>query len=138
MLQITAITKYLALFILPYILIYSLYIQLAGENSPGGGFSAGVIFASAIILYELICNKTIFNKKIYIDLLLVISVLGIMIYILTGLISLFYGDNYLNYYTIHQDKITAEHIGIFLVELGVGLTVSSIMCLIYNIASSND
>ena len=39
---------------LPYILLYALYVQFHGDYSPGGGFQAGVIFGSGFILYTLI------------------------------------------------------------------------------------
>ena len=40
--------------VLPFILMFGFYVQLHGEYSPGGGFQAGVILASAFILYALI------------------------------------------------------------------------------------
>ena len=38
----------------PYILLFALYVQFHGDYGPGGGFQAGVIFASAFVLYTLI------------------------------------------------------------------------------------
>ncbi|HJD55810.1 MAG TPA: DUF4040 domain-containing protein [Rickettsia endosymbiont of Pyrocoelia pectoralis] len=126
------IIKYLTIFIVPYIILYSLYIQLNGESSPGGGFQAGVIFASGLIAYDLVYEKRYFS----INSLISIAVLGVMIYGVTGAISLFFNDNYLNYYSLTNftnDKLLAQHIGIFAVEIGIGLTVSSVMYLIYNL-----
>ena len=40
--------------LIPFILLYALYIQFHGEYSPGGGFQAGAIVATAIILYSLL------------------------------------------------------------------------------------
>ena len=40
--------------LLPYILLYALYVQFHGDYSPGGGFQAGVIFAAAVSLYAMI------------------------------------------------------------------------------------
>ena len=40
--------------IIPYILLFALYVQFHGDFGPGGGFQAGVIFASALILYGLV------------------------------------------------------------------------------------
>ena len=54
MLKDFIITKTIITFIIPYILLYAIYIQLNGEISPGGGFQAGVIFASAIVAYDLL------------------------------------------------------------------------------------
>ncbi|MFT7417363.1 MAG: multicomponent Na+:H+ antiporter subunit B, partial [Glaciecola sp.] len=43
------VTKWLS----PIIILFALYVQFHGDYSPGGGFQAGVIFSSAILLYAL-------------------------------------------------------------------------------------
>ncbi len=40
--------------LIPFIMIFGLYVQFHGDYGPGGGFQAGVIFAAAIILYALV------------------------------------------------------------------------------------
>ncbi len=40
--------------LIPAILLFALYVQFHGDYGPGGGFHAGVIFASAVILYALL------------------------------------------------------------------------------------
>lgn len=130
----TKIIKYLTSFIIPYIILYSIYIQLNGESSPGGGFQAGVIFASSLIGYDLVYGNQKLQRYFSVNTIILIAVLGVMIYGFVGMISLFFNDNYLNYYSLTNfidDKLTAQHIAIFAVELGIGLTVSSAMYLIY-------
>ncbi len=117
--------------ILPYIIIYGIYIQLNGEISPGGGFQAGVIFATGLIAFELLYGKEKFLKIFSIELLIFASILGVAIYFFTGIISLFFNQNYLDYYALAGGTIFAQHLGIFLVEMGVGITVSAVMILIY-------
>lgn len=131
MLKDFVIAKNITLFILPYIFLYSFYIQINGEVSPGGGFQAGVIFASGLIGFDLIYSKHLLKKSFSIDTLIFIAVLGVIIYASVGLVSLFFNMNYLDYYALASNKLWAQSIGIFAVELGVGLTVASIMCLIY-------
>ncbi len=36
--------------LIPIILLFALYVQFHGDFGPGGGFQAGVIFGSGIIL----------------------------------------------------------------------------------------
>ena len=36
------------------IILFALYVQFHGDFSPGGGFQAGVIMASAFIFYGLV------------------------------------------------------------------------------------
>ncbi|WP_341791254.1 DUF4040 domain-containing protein [Rickettsia endosymbiont of Gonocerus acuteangulatus] len=133
--RMTKITKNISIFIVPYIILYSLYIQLNGESSPGGGFQAGVIFASSLIAYDLVYGNQKLNRYFSVNTLIIIAALGVMICGFTGMISLFFNDNYLNYYSLANfvnDSLTAQHIGIFAVEIGIGLTVSAIMYSIYN------
>jgi hypothetical protein len=40
--------------LIPFILLFALYVQFHGDFGPGGGFQAGVIFAAGIIFYALI------------------------------------------------------------------------------------
>jgi len=130
------IIKNITAFIVPYIILYSLYIQLNGESSPGGGFQAGVIFASSLIAYDLVFGNQKLNCYFSVNTLAIIAVLGIMIYGFIGTISLFFNDNYLNYYSLTNfvgDKLAAQHIAIFIVEIGIGLTVAAVMYLIYNL-----
>lgn len=125
------ILKTLIPFIIPYILLYSLYIQINGEVSPGGGFQAGVIFASGIIAFDLIIGYKKIHKLLCEKSLIIISIMGVLIYLSIGCISLIFNDNFLNYNNLAMDNITGQHIGIFVVELGIGMTVAAVMCIIY-------
>lgn len=131
MLKYFSVLKIVISFIIPYLVLYAIYIQLNGENSPGGGFQAGVIFATGIIAFDIIngSKKTyqFFSEKA----LIICGVLGVLIYASTGLISFIFNDNYLDYNSIAKNPLTGQVIGIFCIEIGVGLTVASIMCLIY-------
>jgi multicomponent Na+:H+ antiporter subunit B len=131
MLKNLRMPKYLLLFIMPYIALYAIYIQLAGDNSPGGGFQSGVIFASSLIARHLITGSIFLPPKYSNMILLIICVSGVLIYFLTGLACLAFGGTYLDYSVLAKNNIHGQHLGIFLIELGVGLTVSSAMCIIY-------
>ena len=48
------VLRVVAKLLMPFILIYGLYVQFHGDFGPGGGFQAGVIFAAGFILYALI------------------------------------------------------------------------------------
>lgn len=133
MLSSFKIIKLVMSFIIPYIILYSLYIQLNGEVSPGGGFQAGVIFATGIIAYDLLLGKEMLDIKLPIPALLICSSLGVSIYAVTGLVAMLLGGEFLNYNVLLSNPIAGQHLGIFIIELGVGLTVSSVMSLIYSL-----
>ena len=125
------LSKYLVLktinrFIVSFIIFFALYIQICGEDSPGGGFQSGVIFASGLIMLKL--TSDISYKK---ENLVALASIGVMIYFLTGAVSLFYGKQFLDYNIFSISNITAQKIGIFIIELGVGIAVFSSILLIY-------
>ena len=133
MLKHILIIRKITLFIIPYMFLYGLYVQINGEVSPGGGFQAGVIFASTLIAFDFVNERRSLQDYFSINLLTFIAILGVLIYAVTGLFSLLYNDNFLNYYSLATDKLLAQTIGIFIIEVGVGLTVASVMSLIYSL-----
>jgi multicomponent Na+:H+ antiporter subunit B len=117
--------------LIPYILLFALYVQFHGDFGPGGGFQAGVIFASAFVLYALIYGVDKARAVISDDVLRIGIGLGVLIYGGTGVVSLLLGANYLDYSPLAHEAPHGQHIGIFAVELGVGITVASVMAAIF-------
>ena len=117
--------------LIPFILLFGLYVQTHGDFGPGGGFQAGVIFASAFILYGLVFGISETRRVFPSRLLLLLAALGVLIFAGVGVVALFMGGNYLEYAVLAGDPAFGNHIGIWLVELGVGMTVSSVMVTIF-------
>jgi multicomponent Na+:H+ antiporter subunit B len=117
--------------ILPFMLLFALYVQLHGDYGPGGGFQAGVIAAGMVILYALVFG--ISRAKLIAPQAVVEKLvpLGVLIYAGTGVVGLFTGQNYLDYSRLLADTKHAHEWGIFAVELGVLITVSSTMLAIF-------
>lgn len=123
--------------LIPFIVLFGFYVQFHGDLGPGGGFQAGVIVASAFILYGLVygldATKRVAPKGVIEKLL----ALGLMIYAGTGFLALALGGQFLDYSVMEHHWLTehhvpsGQHLGIFLVELGVGLTVTAVMITIY-------
>lgn len=114
-------------FIFSFLVIFSLYIQIFGELAPGGGFQAGALLASAIIGYDISISDI--SKKVKTISFLKTAAAGLSIYLITGLVSLYYGLSFLNYSYLGQ--ISGQKMGIMIIEFGVGMTVSSVMVVIY-------
>ena len=117
--------------LIPFILLFGLYVQTHGDFGPGGGFQAGVIFASAFILYGLVFGLGNARRVVPSGLLLVLLSLGVLIFAGTGVAALLMGGNYLEYAVFAADPSAGNHIGIWLVELGVGVTVSAAIVIIF-------
>ena len=117
--------------LIPYILVFALYVQFHGDYGPGGGFQAGVIFGAGIILYAIIFGlgsaKQIVNPR----LAEIGTALGVLLYAGVGVASILLGANFLDYGVLAHDPVHGQHLGILLVELGVGLTVTSVMVTIF-------
>ena len=125
------VLRVVAKMLIPFILLFGLYVQFHGDYGPGGGFQAGVIFASAFILYALIFGIG-FARKVAPDWLVRTGIAaGGLIFGLTGVAALALGDNYLDYSALSANPVAGQHLGIFLVELGVGVTVASVMIAIF-------
>ena len=44
--------------LIPFIILFGLYVQFHGEYGPGGGFQAGAIIATGLILHALLEGET--------------------------------------------------------------------------------
>ena len=118
-------------FILAPLLLFALYVQFHGDYGPGGGFQAGVIAAAAIILYGLINGLGPAQKIVPVGLLEVLIPGGVLIYLGVGIAGMLMGDNFLDYNHLAHDRVHGQEWGVFLVEIGVFVTVFSTMTAIF-------
>jgi multicomponent Na+:H+ antiporter subunit B len=125
------ILRVMAKFFLPLIMLFALYVQFHGDYGPGGGFQAGVIFAAAIVLYTLVFGLAAARKAFSNPILLTLSAIGVLLYAGTGVAALLRGGNFLGYGFLDRVPAQGQHLGIVLVELGVGLTVFAAMVTIF-------
>lgn len=125
-------------FLIPPILLFALYVQFHGDFGPGGGFQAGVIFASAFILYGIIFGVAKARRIVPSWMTRAVLGLGVLLYAGVGVASMFMGGNYLNYSVLLPDPLSGQHLGITLIEFGVGATVASAMITIFYTFAGQD
>ena len=125
------ILRVVSKFIIPLIFLFALYVQFHGDFGPGGGFQAGVIFSAAIILYALIFGVDTAKKVIPPYILRLLASLGVLIYACTGVATLLLGGNFLEYSVLAETQVAGQHLGILVIELGVGITVMAVMLIIF-------
>ena len=125
------VLRVIAKMLIPFILLFGLYVQFHGDFGPGGGFQAGVIFAAAFILYALVFGDDQARQVIPDKALILLVPLGLILYAATGFYGLVLGGNFLDFNVLLDSPKTGQHIGIFLVELGVGITVAAVMISIF-------
>ena len=126
-----AILVVIARFVIPLVMLFGFYVQFHGEYSPGGGFQAGVLFASAWILFVLIYGLDTGLRVIPQRIIYALASLGVLLYALIGLLGVLLGGRFLDFYPLLDAPKAAQQTGVILVELGVGITVASVVMLIF-------
>ena len=118
--------------LLPFILLFALYVQMHGDYGPGGGFQAGVIFATGIIVYTIVFGIRKTMRVLPMALVIAMVCLGLILYAATGFAALALGGEYLNYNVFDSHSpVDGQHVGIIIVELGVGITVAGVLTAIF-------
>lgn len=126
-----AVLRVVAKLLMPPIFLFALYVQFHGDYGPGGGFQAGVIFGAGFILYALVFGLADARKVLPDPVLRIGLAAGVLIFAGVGVANMVLGGNYLDYSSLAHESRHGEHLGILLVELGVGIAVASAMISIF-------
>ena len=120
-------------YMVPFMLVFGLYIIFHGDLSPGGGFQGGVAIASGFIFYAMVYGKPAMQKILPRGVTDALIAIGVLMYAGTGFYCLLAGYRFLDYTAISpSDPAGGEAWGMTLVEYGVGITVSMVMVTCYN------
>jgi multicomponent Na+:H+ antiporter subunit B len=119
--------------LIPLIILYGFYVQFHGDFGAGGGFQAGVIIAVSVILYALIFGMDAAQEAVPPWLIKVGTASGVIVFAGVGFITMLMGGNFLDYDVLHPDIAhrAGQHMGILWVEIGVLLTVTSVMIAVF-------
>ncbi len=126
------IPKVVGRLLVPFIVLFGLYVQFHGEYGPGGGFQAGAIIATGIILYALLEGETNALRALPRRVLLGMVVGGALLYTLVGVAGMLLGGNFLDYSVLASDPVVGQQVGIILIEAGVGITVCGSLLSIFH------
>ncbi len=113
--------------LIPMILLFALYVQFHGDYGPGGGFQAGVIFGAGFILYGIVFGLDTVQQVMSPNALRTLAACGVLLYGLVGVAGPLLGGSYLDYSVLLDNPVSGQHLGISLIELGVGMTVAAVM-----------
>lgn len=122
--------------VIPFLLLFGLYVQFHGEYSPGGGFQAGALIASANILYALLEGEKRALLVVPHNWLIGMMASGALLYGLVGVAGILLGGNFLDYSVLSDDPVKGQQIGLLVIELGVGITVTGVLLSIYHAFAS--
>lgn len=132
------ILRLIAKYLFPIIALFAFYVQFHGDYGPGGGFQAGVILSVGFIFYAMVFGLKTTQQVVPMKLLRVLASSGVLIYGGTGVATMLMGGNFLDYDLLSQNPVSGQHLGILLVEAGVGITVSSVMLMIFYAFAGRD
>lgn len=125
------VLRVIAKLLIPFMLLFALYVQFHGDFGPGGGFQAGVITAAAVIFYGLIYGLPAARRLVPDRFVESMIAGGVLLYGGVGVAGMLLGGNFLDYFVLAADPVHGQHRGILLVELGVLITVAGVMLKIF-------
>jgi multicomponent Na+:H+ antiporter subunit B len=121
-----------ARYLLPLLLLFSLFILIRGHNEPGGGFIGGLVAAAAFALNAIAFDARSTRRTLRIDPRMLIPA-GLSIALVSGIIPLFSGDSFMTgkWFSIFVPGLEQLDIGtpllfdcgVYLLVLGVALTM---------------
>lgn len=117
-------------YLLPLLLLLSLFLLLRGHNEPGGGFVGGLVAAAAIALYALAVSVEEAQRLLRLDLRTLMGV-GLVCAIGSGLLGMVTGGPLLTGLWYSQPVPVVGKlgtpllfdVGVYLVVLGVTLKI---------------
>lgn len=118
--------------LVPFMQIYALYLIAHGDLGPGGGFQGGAIFAASLILKAIVFGLDGKEERRLEELAGVLASAGVLLYGGIGLLCMVRGGAFLEYPALpFSDPKTAYHLGIYGIEIGVGLAVAGAMLMLF-------
>lgn len=118
--------------LIPFIVLFGLYVQFHGEYGPGGGFQAGAIIAAGVILYGLLEGESAALKAVPQNVLMGLVIGGALLYGGVGVVCMLMGGNFLDYSVLLSKPVYGQQMGILIIEAGVGMAVTGALLTIYH------
>ena len=117
-------------YIIPLLMIFSFFLLLRGHNEPGGGFTGGLVAASAYALYMIANGLNEAKNLLKISPIYLISI-GLAIALFSGFVSLFAGKEFMTGMWLENEFPLIGKIGTPLIfDIGVYLLVLGISVMI--------
>ncbi len=112
----------------PIIMTFSFYMFSYGANSPGGGFQAGVIFGTIVVVTEVLFDVKVFSDTFY-SLIEIAGVILLIIIMIGGLIIS--GFLFGRFYEFQHSDSIYSNIFIWVISFAIYIEVSGSIVLIF-------
>ncbi|MGN0712978.1 MAG: hydrogen gas-evolving membrane-bound hydrogenase subunit E [Anaerovoracaceae bacterium] len=125
--------------VMPFIMIYAIYVLMHGELSLGGGFQAGALLACAYLIDRISPSFESRMGEIKEENMLIVAGLGTFLYAFTGILPMFFGGNFLEYAKlpfgplVHGGVAGLHAAGILMIEIGVTVCVMAVIMTILEV-----
>lgn len=119
-------------FLMPLLILFSVFLLIRGHNQSGGGFAGGLVAASAFALYSLSYNAAEARRVLKVSPTILIGT-GLLVAVISGLIGLFAGYPFLTglwaylvipgFGTLELGTPVLFDIGVYLLVFGITVTM---------------
>lgn len=129
----TIVIRTIARLIIPFEIIFGLYLIIHGTISPGGGFQGGLLIGASMIFYAIVFGMPEAEGRIAPRIKLIASCAGILMFTLIGLAGVALGGYFLDYFVfpLPYDPSVVNKIMISVIEGAIGLTVMGVHIAIF-------
>ncbi|GEK32963.1 Na(+)/H(+) antiporter subunit B [Kurthia sibirica] len=128
-------------FVVFIVLTIAIYLFFAGHYTPGGGFVAGLVLASAVVMLYISFDTDTVRKGLPLDFKIVAAI-GVTLALLSGILPMLFGQPFLKMSSMNiQFPLIGEKTlaTVMIFELGVALTVVGVvMTIILSISEGSD
>jgi multicomponent Na+:H+ antiporter subunit B len=128
-------------FLLPLLLLFSLFLLFRGHNEPGGGFIAGLVAAAAVVLYLFSMDIASARRVLRVDPRSLLGS-GMLLAVLSGVPGVFRGQPF---FTAQWLEVTVPGLGmvklssVLLFDIGVYLVViGAVLTIMLTLAEAED
>ena len=141
MTQLSLILRSTGYFLLPLLLLFSVFLLLRGHDEPGGGFIAGLVAAAAVCLHLFFTDVEATRRLIHIDPRDLLG-WGMFLAMLSGIPAVFVGDAF---FTSQWMEVTLPVLGEtklgtpLLFDIGVyAVVVGSVLTIVLSLAEAEE
>ena len=119
--------------LVPFVLLFAIYVVAHGHDSPGGGFQGGTILAAAIILIRLVHGQEAIWGLTRVGALR-LACGGVGLFAGIGFLCLLFDGNYLDYgvLPLPLETVKVRFVGTMGIEVGVAMAVTGVLVLIFD------
>ena len=137
----SVVVRVVSAVLVPFLLLFGVYIIAHGHYGPGGGFAGGVFLAVGAILPRMTLPSELAYRLFPTWLGPLVGGLGMLLFLLVAAAPLAVGGAFLDYGAIEVAGMEASrvrYLGILIVEVAVGFAVFGALLLIFDVITDAD